>query len=212
MLVEVFLEVRKALIVALGGLIAVWIGRRVDAFRKSFGEFRAGAAVLSSPSFAALPANVAALSSRLEEVEARIKPNGGGSIIDIVRMIRDDLQETRAYQAMSVNASRLMVWRTDDKGACVWASEALLDLVGQTFEEGFAGSNWLNHIKPSKVDEILARWNLAVESKGPFFLQSVYVHADGHEIPVSIRAERLPSGGYVGFVLEREEKESANQH
>lgn len=104
----------------------------------------------------------------------------------------------RVNQEMLADESDVASWRSDKNGQCIWASQALQNLVGYSFSEGFEGTNWVNVFPHDEVQHIQRRWADAVNTKSAFAIRSWYQHKDGSLIAVQLKAECLPDGSFRG--------------
>jgi PAS domain S-box-containing protein len=126
------------------------------------------------------------VAGRLDEMSAGFKA------------VESSVESLRVTVQHLADESPVPSWRSDSNGHCVWASEALRDLVGFSFEDGFQGVNWVNIFPPSEVSHVKSRWEDSVGSKNPFSLRTKYQHRDGTLIPVELHATCLPDGSFRG--------------
>lgn len=104
--------------------------------------------------------------------ENRVVPGSDGTIITFSRDVTDRhlavdrLRESEERYRALVEASTLMVWRTDPTGMIedmpVWR-----ELTGQTLDE-VRGAGWVNAIHPEDAPHTNARWTEAVAARSPY--------------------------------------------
>jgi PAS domain-containing protein len=178
-----------------------------------------GVELLSSDGFKELPIVIKNLDDRVKGLEKFVGPNGGKSIIDGINSLKETAKELQeAIAAVSardreiIDATGILMWRSDESGACIWASKALQQLVGYSFNEGFKGYQWENLFFPEDFPVISRRWDeaLSIETKSPYneseiilSMKTRYKHAiTGRAIPVHFKASRLPDGTISGIVTD----------
>ena len=136
--------------------------------------------------------------------ENRVVPGNDGTIITFSRDVTDRhlaidrLRESEERYRALVEASTLMVWRTDRDGMIedmpVWR-----ELTGQTLEE-VRGAGWVNAIHPEDAPLTGARWRAAVASRAPYESQYRLRMNDGSYR--WFRARGVPITGPDGEVRE----------
>lgn len=190
---------------SVGLLVAflVWVfrevlGKRIMAFFATYQNIKKGAALMASPGFQNLPEVVRTNSIRLASLEFSIKPNGGGSISDGINRIEKSILSVLQSQNVLANQTGVATWRSNENGECVWASQALCDMVGWSFEDGFQGGNWTNIYFDEDIPLIEEKWADAVKTKRALSIPIRYKHRDGHGIPVHVRAIPLADGTFMG--------------
>jgi len=206
-----------------------YIKNALQAMKTFVSSAKKGITVLGSDDFQALPKNVEelgrkveALDKRVEKVEYRVGPNGGGSILDGVNALKRTLKSIEE-SIISINAKDkeitdaigILMWRADSDGKYTWASKALQELVGMSFEDGFKNNQWENLHFPEDLAEIRRRWNEALEiareehpegeetknAEVVYSIKTRYRNANtGVEIPVYIKATWLPDRSIIGVV------------
>lgn len=111
---------------------------------------------------------------RLVKMAEQFRPNGGDSMFD--RLTRIEMQllglQSRlnvndAARRASMNASGLAYWESDTKGACVFATKKLADLIGVTPEDA-QGDGWATNLHPEDSEEVYNAWRRAVEQQRAF--------------------------------------------
>lgn len=115
-----------------------------------------------------------------------------------VKAIEIGVASLRSHQEIIEDESEIATWRSNPDGQCVWASKALREMTGYTFEDGFQGTNWTNVFPPADVPTVSARWAEAVRMKSPFNMRTNYRHASGAVFAVHLHAAVLPDGSFRG--------------
>lgn len=200
----------------------------IEAYRnmkKFITAAKSGITFLGSPDFQNVPKAIADLTKRIERIEKFVGPNGGASILDGIRQLKegqDTLQlgiESVAVKDREIaDAAGILMWKSDADGNCTWASTALQRLVGYGFDEGFAGQQWENLYFPEDYPTVQRRWEEAVEaaknSRDPglrraddvvllLSMRTRYRHGKtGKAIPIYFKATRMPDGTIMGVVTD----------
>lgn len=145
-------------------------------------------------------ANFFAMPGEVQKLKKRVGSNGEESVFDMLHRL--DLKAEAVLVKERLRADRLgeLVWHSNEKGECVWASKALLELVGYTFDEGFRGYAWVRLFRDEDRVNVVEDWNSSVAERVFFYHNTVYVTKAGVEIPVKIEAHPLPGDGIVGMV------------
>lgn len=120
--------------------------------------------------------------------------------------VETGIESLRANQELLADESAVASWRSDSNGQCVWASKAIQNMVGYTFENGFSGTNWSNIFHKDDVPHVALRWADAVRTKSAFAMKTRYQHADGTVFPVQLHATVMPDGSFRGVANKLEEK------
>lgn len=111
---------------------------------------------------------------RLVKMAEQFRPNGGDSMFD--RLTRIEMQllglQSRlnvndASRRASMNASGLAYWESDAKGACVFATKKLADIIGVAPEDAH-GDGWATNLHPEDSEEVYNAWRRAVEQQRAF--------------------------------------------
>lgn len=117
-------------------------------------------------------ARVDAMSQSLQRIEDELRPNGGGSLRDLVARIdrrlstvevdaRLQREMQRAIASSPANAGLLEM---NSAGECVWASSEWLRLAKVTLHD-VIGWGWVNALHQYDRERVLSEWPTAVEQK-----------------------------------------------
>lgn len=113
-------------------------------------------------------------------------------------------------QLILMDESNVMLWLSDNSGRCVFASRALLQLVGVGFDS-FSGNNWLSLYFPEDRAEVRRQWEESVKDGVPFLWEGRYKHADGHSIAVRVTATVNPDNTLIGVVHVKRPADQLNE-
>jgi len=183
----VFLWFRKVVSDAIS-----WVVGRMKAFIKQFMAMPSSIATIST--------NLNTLTTKVDKLEKQVGSNNGSTLHDNVLRIKSGIASLVQKERALVNASNVMMWQSNENGQCEWASNELQTLVGYTFDEGFAGSNWTSLYFTEDKPEIEKRWEQFIATGSSMTHRSRYRHVTGAPIPVLIDVKKLPDGGIIGMV------------
>lgn len=142
----------------------------------------------------AMPKTIRGLDGLVKDLDKRVGRNGRESVFELLHA--QIIKERRIVDTLGV-----LMWHSDAEGRCVWASQALQNAVGYSFEEGFAGAAWLRLFYDSDRALVADLWDDAITHKHPFEWSGNYRAKTGMPVPVALRADILPSGGAVVTVV-----------
>jgi len=175
-----FIDLAMA-VIALAAIVGSWI-RWVQPTLKKYGQ-----GVQSLGTFAAVQADVAA---RLLSIEKELKPNGGGSMRDELRMIGRQSRITAATMRSYVEESDDGSFETDDKGLWIFSNRALLRWVQRSVED-VTGYGWFGFVSRSDRDRIRNEWDIAISQKREFASEFMVVVDASKPFLVSIVARPI---------------------
>ncbi len=103
----------------------------------------------------------------LADIRAEMKPNGGGSLKDLVRSAHDRIviQELRLRSVMAT--SPVALYECDAAGNCTWVNDRLCDLFGLDHEK-MLGNGWLSAIAQDERVAERSFWTECVERDIPY--------------------------------------------
>ena len=137
-------------------------------------------------------------------VMRELRTNGGTSLKDSVNELRITVSaldgKFRAYAAHA----NIIGWESSRDGRCVWASPAMLNLLGRSAEE-VLGQSWRSVIAEQDRERVIDEWVDSVNEARSFYMTYSWIHRDGHLIPIlaethPIRDFRGEIYGYVATV------------
>ncbi|WP_257462588.1 hybrid sensor histidine kinase/response regulator [Archangium lipolyticum] len=121
--------------------------------------------------------------------------------------------ESRLRRIVDSNIVGVFFWRLD--GGITYANEAFLQMVGYSQEELEAGRlNWREFTPPEYAGSDTLQVELLVQSGRHPPYEKVYLHADGHRVPILLASATFidsPLEG-VAFVLDLTARKRAEEH
>ena len=133
-------------------------------------------------------------------IKQTLEPNGGKSLVDIVRRTELSVKQLALRQRMVMSAISMPVFEVDKYGALTDANRAFLAML-DTSREGVLGNEWINLVHLEDRDRVLKLWNLAVQDKRTFLHVFRYRTRDGVVVNASVEAHpvRDDAGTVVGW-------------
>lgn len=99
---------------------------------------------------------------KIDEIYKEVRPNGGGSLKDIVNSIREQVAVNQKVTRLGLNEQEISYYECDAYGAITYGSASLYNLIGR-HEEEVSGSNWLSFVHPADRELLLVEWESSVE-------------------------------------------------
>jgi PAS domain S-box-containing protein len=126
-----------------------------------------------------------------------------GITLDITerREVEQALRESEArFRNMADNAP-VMLWMTDETGACLWLNRQWHDFTGQTPEEGM-GLGWLDAVHPEDREKAGEAFLGSHASRAAFRVEYRIRSRDGeYRWAIDSASPRIgPSGEYLGYI------------
>lgn len=98
-----------------------------------------------------------------------------------------------------VEACPLATFISNAQGDCIYVNQAYQELVGRPYRACLE-MRWKVCIHPDDLPAALQHWSRCVESSEVYDYEYRIVRPGGETIPVHVRAQPLPSGGFVGYI------------
>jgi PAS domain S-box-containing protein len=98
-----------------------------------------------------------------------------------------------------VDACPLATFISNASGNCVYVNQAYQDLVGRPYRACLE-MHWKSFIHPEDLGGALRAWVQSVKTADVYDYEYRIVRPGGETIPVHVRAQPLPSGGFVGYI------------
>jgi PAS domain S-box-containing protein len=98
-----------------------------------------------------------------------------------------------------VEACPLATFISDSNGRCVYVNQAYQELIGRPYR-ACLDMHWKSFIHLDDLGDALRAWARAVKTSGVYDYEYRIVRPGGETIPVHVRAQPLPSGGFVGYI------------
>lgn len=148
--------------------------------------------------------------AKIDEILRSTKPNGHGTVIEIVERIEADLRALREEQRhnnealklllfASLDATQLAVWFSNERGECEYASELLADYMGCDVSD-VLGNGWKSQIAEPYRDVVFHEWDDAIKDKRPFEFVYGYRRNPGRKFIGKTRVLRNRSGKIYGYI------------
>jgi len=154
------------------------------------------------------------VSKLLFEIQKELKPNGGGSLRDVINRIEKELKKTSKKVSYLQISSEIMSdtldirrWAADKDGKLNFVNTPLKHLIGDSNAQSYYGDGWTNFVAKEDRDSAIHEWNRCVASgidyHDTFFVQNSIT---GKKIKISSHAKvaKSESGqieGWLGIII-----------
>jgi len=157
--------------------------------------------------------HIESMTKQLVDISSELKPNGGGSLKDLVTKIHSNVKYILSERDAEFQLSKSAMFRNDNIGNCTGANKALTELFGGT-EEQLLGHGWVNFIVESDRERAKEEWVNVVD--GGTEISSSYMITNPlteETFPIKYRAiiNRSPHDGHIISILGLVEKLSKKQ-
>jgi PAS domain S-box-containing protein len=98
-----------------------------------------------------------------------------------------------------VEACPLATFISNSEGDCLYVNQAYQELVGRPYR-ACLNMRWKAFVHPDDLENASHEWLRAVETSDVYDHEYRIVRPGGETIPVHVRAQPLPSGGFVGYI------------
>jgi PAS domain S-box-containing protein len=116
---------------------------------------------------------VADIMGALKPTLDELRPNGGGSMLDMIRRIDTTVVRVGAMQRLLIGVTNGAVWECDADGRCTYGSPALCELFGLSSEE-FVGAGWTSAIVNQRQrQDAWMEWQSAIKAGVPYAAEYV---------------------------------------
>lgn len=103
----------------------------------------------------------------LERMTEQFKPNGGKSIVDLLKRLEDGLAHTDQKLKVIASSMGISAFEADSKGLYTFVSKQWSDLTGFSYLEAM-GNNWINIVEEDFRDEIFEEWKNSIAQNREF--------------------------------------------
>lgn len=148
--------------------------------------------------------NVAQLLERVEKIYNEVRPNGGGSLHDIIKRIeRQSASAIERHRAL-IDSLHIIRFESTADGACEWVSAAYLEMSGASMEE-VLGSGWVSVVHPDDRVKVIEEWWSCMKHRRVFNMEYRFINIKTSEANV-VRCHSKPIVqndqivGYVGTI------------
>ena len=140
---------------------------------------------------------------KIDIIFSEMTPNGGSSIKDDVKEIRQEIIIVRERQRALAADGAEAIFETDATGNYIWVNRTYTRLVGRDISE-VLGHGWQNTIAPEDQERVITEWYKAVKEHREFSDTFDYVRTSGTRITCKVRSIKLTHKGtllgYIGRV------------
>lgn len=146
-----------------------------------------------------LDENLTHVSEVLAEMHYQLHPNGGGSLKDEVRAIREDVGFLLEVHNISYRVLPYPAFRCRADGRNTFVSEAYQRLLGLRSDVDLEAMNWMGYLHCADVESYCEAFRVASENESNF-RRAVRFQSSQNE-PVGrwmVEAHRLRDGSYIG--------------
>jgi PAS domain S-box-containing protein len=98
-----------------------------------------------------------------------------------------------------VDACPLATFIADADGVCLYVNAAYQELVGRPYR-ACLGMRWKNFVHEGDLNGAVDAWHQSVDTSEVYDYEYRIVRPSGEVVPVHVRAQPLPSGGFVGYI------------
>ena len=120
---------------------------------------------------------------------------------ELENFLIDRLEELEQAKEMYRTISRVSpvgIYRTDEKGRCVYVNEKWRSMTGMTSEEAL-GDGWKKALHPDDRYKIVREWNKCVNENRDFYLEYRFLSKKG-EVTWVLGQANVDNGGGKGYV------------
>jgi len=134
------------------------------------------------------------------------------------KRVEEALRQSEQHYQVLADLSPVGIFRTDDRGRCLYVNERTCEIAGMTAEEVRQG-RWDLTFHPEDKDRVADEWRKVLQGERPSNMEQRFLHRDGSTVwaLVHFAAERGPSGeitgciGTVADITDRKRAEEANR-
>jgi len=134
------------------------------------------------------------------------------------KRVEEALRESEQHYQVLADLSPVGIFRTDDRGRCLYVNDRTCEIAGMTAEEVRQG-RWDLTFHPEDKDRVADEWRKVLRGEKPSNMEQRFLHRDGTTVwaLVHFAAERGPSGeitgciGTVADITDRKRAEEANR-
>lgn len=145
-----------------------------------------------------------ALADSFSKLTAEFKPNGGGSMKDVVERIEQGVTRSELRNRILSDLVPYAIFETDREGNVVAVNRTLARWSGRDASE-MHGDGWLNLLMDADRDRVTREWETAFKRERVFEVHFQIRDQDGKPVTVSLRAVPMHAGdimlGYVGVMF-----------
>ena len=142
----------------------------------------------------------------------------------VKRLVRSEREARENYEHLLASDAHIRVltevspvgiFRTDEKGNCVYVNERYCEITGLNLQQAL-GEGWSRALHPDDSRRVIEAWNEAVRDKRPFSIECRYRQPNGQVVWILAQATRElnESGklkGYIGSITDITERRRAEE-
>lgn len=126
----------------------------------------------------------------VKKIEPEFRINGGNSLRDKLERAERNAHLSLQMQQIMLSDSLQGVFRSDEKGRCIWVNATYRRMVKRDMTE-ILGNGWITSIATEFRESVQEEWTSAVEQAREFTMLYDMVDSNGKRIPVNCRAQPL---------------------
>lgn len=113
----------------------------------------------------------------LELMALQFKPNGGGSLVDILKRLENHLSHTDQKIKVIASCMGIAAFEADRNGLYTFTSKQWGDLTSMSFSQSL-GNGWLNIVHEDEREEIFAEWRASISQNREFHVTCRLSHTE----------------------------------
>jgi PAS domain S-box-containing protein len=134
---------------------------------------------------------------------------------DELQRLKEIIERTELEYKAVTDYLPIAIYKTDEKGDCIFANDKCLEISGLTLEE-ISGTGWSKAIHPDDMDYVRASWMKSIESNGKWFYESRFIDKLGNVTWVESCAKPLYDKenqlkGYLGLNVDVNERKKTEE-
>lgn len=107
------------------------------------------------------------LGTSVNKVKNQVTKNGGTSLLDAVNRIELRLAELTSLNEATHQLSQLPMFKTNEKGECIWVNTAYTAATGKSIED-LKGHGWISIVHEDDRKEVIEEWEKSVKDDRRF--------------------------------------------
>src|SRR6476619_1812880 len=137
----------------------------------------------------------------LTELVTQMRPNGGSSMLDILRGLESRIAFLSTRQRILYDEYKIALFHADADGRLTYVSPAYGYMVSRSPED-ILGDGWKTHIADGFLDLVDRHWEQAIEEQRDFRMPTIFINArNGRTIAVEMKAAPVKNDNRLyGFV------------
>ncbi|NBQ70348.1 MAG: PAS domain-containing protein, partial [Nitrosomonadaceae bacterium] len=139
--------------------------------------------------------------THIERMSIELKPNGGGSLYDIIKRIeRQTVTAIERHRAL-IDSLHIIRFESSAKGQCEWVSSAYMELTGLSQEQA-QGNGWISAVHLDDRAKVVGEWQSCMQQQRTFLMTYRLINVttnDVHDV-ACVGKPILQNDVIVGYV------------